>query len=146
DGYFRMTGVGHDSHAAQLPKRARKFTKAHSELRAALDRVESWITLALIPLIAVVAWCQIAALRGWHHMAADGSLDSELVATVAGITTRIPQGLALMTTISFAVAAVSLGGKKVLIQEQPAVEILARVDTVCLDKTGTLTEGTMQFA
>lgn len=146
DGYFRITGVGHDSHAAQLTKRARKFTKAHSELRAALERVASWITLALIPLIAVVAWGQIAALGGWHQMVADGSLDSALVATVAGITTMIPQGLALMTTISFAVAAVSLGGKKVLIQEQPAVEILARVDTVCLDKTGTLTEGTMQFA
>src|SRR5699024_1702413 len=87
-----------------------------------------------------------AALGGWRQVVADGSLDSALVATVAGITTMIPQGLALMTTISFAVAAVSLGGKKVLIQEQPAVEILARVDTVCLDKTGTLTEGTMQFA
>lgn len=146
NGYFRITGVGHDSHAARLTKRARKFTKAHSELRTALDKIASWITLALIPLIAVVAWGQIKALGGWQQVIDDGTFNSALVATIAGITTMIPQGLALMTTISFAVAALTLGNKKVLIQEQPAVEILARVDTVCLDKTGTLTEGVMQFA
>lgn len=146
NGYFRITGVGHDSHAAQLTRRARKFTKAHSELRTALDTVASWITIALVPLIAVVAWGQIKALGGWQQVMIDGTLDAALIATIAGITTMIPQGLALMTTISFAVAALTLSGKKVLIQEQPAVEILARVDTVCLDKTGTLTEGVMQFS
>lgn len=146
NGYFRITGVGHDSHAARLTKRARKFTKAHSELRSGLDRVASWITIALVPLIAVVAWGQIKALGGWQQVVDDGSFNTALIATIAGITTMIPQGLALMTTISFAVAALTLGSKKVLIQEQPAVEILARVDTVCLDKTGTLTEGVMQFS
>src|SRR5699024_783693 len=100
DRYFRITCLAKIPHAAPLTKRTRKFTKAHSELRAALERVASWITLALIPLIAVVAWGQIAALGGWHQMVADGSLDSALVATVAGITSMIPQGLALMTTIS----------------------------------------------
>lgn len=146
NGYFRITGVGHDSHAAQLTKRARKFTKAHSELRSGLDKVASWITIALIPLIAVVAWGQLKALGGWQQVVEDDTFNSALVATIAGITTMIPQGLALMTTISFAVAALTLSSKKVLIQEQPAVEILARVDTVCLDKTGTLTEGVMQFS
>lgn len=146
NAYFRITGVGQDSHAAQLTTRARQFTKAHSELRTALDKVAGWITVALIPLIAVVSWGQIKALGGWQQVMTDGNLDSALVATIAGITTMIPQGLALMTTISFAVAALNLSSKKVLIQEQPAVEILARVDTVCLDKTGTLTEGIMQFS
>lgn len=146
NGYFRITGVGHDSHAARLTKRARKFTKAHSELRTALDKIAGWITIALVPLIAVVAWGQIKAMGGWQQVVEDGTFNSALVATIAGITTMIPQGLALMTTISFAMAALTLGNKKVLIQEQPAVEILARVDTVCLDKTGTLTEGIMQFA
>src|SRR5699024_5842586 len=61
NGYFRITGVGADSHAAKLTKRARKFTKINSELRTALDKVASWITIALIPLIAVVAWGQIRA-------------------------------------------------------------------------------------
>lgn len=145
NGYFRITGVGHDSHAARLTTRARKFTRAHSELRTALDKVASWLTIALVPLIAIVVWGQIQALGGWQQMVSDGSADVAVVATIAGITSMIPQGLALMTTISFAVAALSLTGKKVLIQEQPAVEILARVDTVCLDKTGTLTEGVMQF-
>lgn len=146
NGYFRITGVGHDSHAAQLTRRARKFTKAHSELRTGLEKVASWITIALVPLIAVVAWGQIKALGGWQQVMTEGTLDAVLIATIAGITTMIPQGLALMTTISFAVAALTLSGKRVLIQEQPAVEILARVDTVCLDKTGTLTEGIMQFS
>src|SRR5699024_4421529 len=146
NGYFRITGVGHDSHAARLTKRARKFTKAHSELRSGLDKVASWITIALVPLIAVVAWGQIKALGGWQQVVEDGTFNTALIATIAGITTMIPQGLALMTTISFAVAALTLGSKKVLIQEQPAVEILARVDTVCLEKTGTLTEGVMQFS
>ena len=144
--YFRITGVGQDSHAARLTQRARKFSKAHSELRKGLDTVAGWISIALVPLIAVVAWGQIRALGGWQRVMAEGTLDSALIATIAGITTMIPQGLALMTTISFAVAALSLTRKKVLIQEQPAVEILARVDTVCLDKTGTLTEGIMQFS
>ncbi len=146
NAYFRITGVGSDSHAAKLTSRARKFTKAHSELRTALDKVASWITIALIPLIAVVAWGQITALGGWDQVMSEGTLDWALIATISGITTMIPQGLALMTTISFAVAALTLTSKKVLIQEQPAVEILARVDTVCLDKTGTLTEGIMQFS
>ena len=146
NGYFRITGVGADSHAAKLTRRARKFTKINSELRTALDKVASWITIALIPLIAVVAWGQIKALGGWDQVIADGTMNWALIATISGITTMIPQGLALMTTISFAVAALTLSGKKVLIQEQPAVEILARVDTVCLDKTGTLTEGIMQFS
>ncbi|WP_283111321.1 hypothetical protein [Micrococcus luteus] len=61
------------------------------------------------------------------------------------MTSMIPQGLALMTTIAFAVAALKLAPQEVLIQEQPAVEVLARVDTVCLDKTGTLTEGGVRF-
>ena len=66
-----------------------------------------------------------------------------LVASVAAVTSMIPQGLALMTTISFAVAALKLAREQVLIQEQPAVEILARVDVVCVDKTGTLTQNVM---
>ncbi|MDN6358965.1 MAG: cation-translocating P-type ATPase, partial [Yaniella sp.] len=95
NGYFRITGVGHDSHAARLTRRARKFTKAHSELRSGLDKVASWITIALVPLIAVVAWGQIKALGGWQQVVDDGSFNTALIATIAGITTMIPQGLAL---------------------------------------------------
>src|SRR5699024_10640843 len=101
-------------------------------------------TIALVPLIAVVAWGQIKALGGWQQVVDDGSFNTALIATIAGITTMIPQGLALMTTISFAVAALTLGSKKVLIQEQPAVEILARGATVCRDTTGAPTAGVTQ--
>ncbi|WGH92200.1 HAD-IC family P-type ATPase [Auritidibacter ignavus] len=142
---MRITGVGHDSHAAQLTLKAREFTTVHSELRAGLEKVAGWITVSLIPLIAITLFGQVMAVGGWDQVLGHGSLETPLISTIAGITTMIPQGLALMTTISFAMAALSLTGKKVLIQEQPAVEILARVDTVCLDKTGTLTEGGILF-
>ncbi|WGH82936.1 HAD-IC family P-type ATPase [Auritidibacter ignavus] len=142
---MRITGVGHDSHAAQLTLKAREFTTVHSELRAGLEKVAGWITISLIPLIAITMFGQVMAVGGWERVVDHGTVEMPLISTIAGVTTMIPQGLALMTTISFAVAALTLTGKKVLIQEQPAVEILARVDTVCLDKTGTLTEGGILF-
>lgn len=120
---MRITGVGHDSHAAQLTLKAREFTTVHSELRAGLEKVAGWITVSLIPLIAITLFGQVMAVGGWDQVLGHGSLETPLISTIAGITTMIPQGLALMTTISFAMAALSLTGKKVLIQEQPAVEI-----------------------
>lgn len=141
----RATRVGADSHINQLTVQARQFVKIGSELRAALEKVAKWLTFALVPLVAVIVHGQVMAEGGWSFVLSQRALESPLVATVAGVTTMIPQGLALMTTISFALASLSLAQRKVLIQEQPAVELLARVDTVCLDKTGTLTEGTIVF-
>src|SRR5699024_12862288 len=66
NGYFRITGVGHDSHAAQLTRRARKFIKSHSELRTALDTVASWITIAPGPLRDGVAWGPLHGVCGWQ--------------------------------------------------------------------------------
>ncbi|WP_311200791.1 HAD-IC family P-type ATPase [Micrococcus terreus] len=144
-GIFRVTAVGADSHASQLAIEARKFTKIHSELRGALDTVAKWLTIALIPIVAIIVNGQVQAVGGWTYVLENNAMEPAIVAAVASITSMIPQGLALMTTISFAVAALKLAQEKVLIQEQPAVEILARVDTVCLDKTGTLTEGGIVF-
>lgn len=147
-GLVRATAVGADSHASRLAAQARRFTKISSELRGALEKVASWITIALIPIVAVILNGQVQAFGGWSYALANPrevALEPALVASVAAVTSMIPQGLALMTTISFAVAALKLAGEKVLIQEQPAVEILARVDVVCVDKTGTLTEGGIVF-
>ncbi|MEV4899989.1 HAD-IC family P-type ATPase [Citricoccus sp. NPDC055426] len=144
-GLVRVTAVGADSHASQLAIEARRFAKVPSELRGALDTVAKWLTIALVPIVALIVNGQVQAVGGWARALEDGVLEPAVVASVAAITSMIPQGLALMTTISFAVAALKLAREEVLIQEQPAVEILARVDTVCLDKTGTLTEGRIVF-
>lgn len=144
-GMFVVEAVGPDSHAAKITKEARKFTKINSELRGALEKVVKWISIALVPIIAIVLNSQMVARGGWAEAWEDGSWKEAAVASVAAITAGIPQGLALMTTIAFALAALKLAKVNVLIQEQPAVELLARVDTVCLDKTGTLTEGGVRF-
>ncbi|XNZ00282.1 HAD-IC family P-type ATPase [Micrococcus luteus] len=147
-GLVRATAVGADSHASKLAAQARRFTKISSELRGALEKVASWITVALVPIVALIVHGQVQAFGGWAYALENPrevALEPALVASVAAVTSMIPQGLALMTTISFAVAALKLAREQVLIQEQPAVEILARVDVVCVDKTGTLTEGGIVF-
>ena len=144
-GLIRVTAVGPDSHASRLATEARRFSKIPSELRGALDTVATWLTIALVPIAALIVNGQVQAVGGWTRALEQDAIEPAVVASVAAITSMIPQGLALMTTISFAVAALKLARQEVLIQEQPAVEILARVDTVCLDKTGTLTEGRIVF-
>lgn len=144
-GRVRLSAVGATSRAAKITAEARQFTTIHSELRAGMDRVVTWITWALLPIIAVVLNGQMQAAGGWQVALDSGTWRDALITSVSSVASMIPQGLALMTTISFAVASVKLAQSEVLIQEQPAVEVLARVDTVCFDKTGTLTEGGVRF-
>ncbi len=140
-GKARLSAVGASSRAAKITSEARQFSQIHSELRAGMERVVKWITLALLPIIAIVLNGQMQAAGGWETALATDAWRGALITSVSSVASMVPQGLALMTTISFAVASVKLAGQEVLIQEQPAVEVLARVDTVCFDKTGTLTEG-----
>lgn len=144
-GKIRLSAVGSKSRAAKITAEARQFTTIHSELRAGMERVVTWITWALVPIIAVVLNGQMQAAGGWQVALGSGTWRDALITSVSSVASMIPQGLALMTTISFAVASVKLAQSEVLIQEQPAVEVLARVDTVCFDKTGTLTEGGVRF-
>ncbi len=144
-GRVQIFAVGSNSHANKLAQEARKFSQINSELRAGMERVVKWITFALIPIIAIVVNGQMVAAGGWSHALSSGAWQDATIVAVSSIASMIPQGLALMTTISFAVAAVKLAQDEVLIQEQPAVEVLARVDVVCFDKTGTLTEGGVGF-
>lgn len=147
-GLVRATAVGAASHAARLSAEARRFSAIRSELRGALEKVARWLTIGLVPIIAVILHGQMTAVGGWAHALGqprEVALEPALIASVAAVTSMIPQGLALMTTIAFAVSALKLAQHEVLIQEQPAVEVLARVDTVCLDKTGTLTHGGVGF-
>jgi cation-transporting ATPase E len=134
-GAFRATKVGADAYAARLASQARRFTLVHSELRVGIDKFLKFMTWVMVPTAAALLASQLlldnygvaAALRG----------------SVAGVVTMVPEGLVLLTSIAFAVGVIRLGQRRVLVQELPAIEGLARVDVVCLDKTGTLTDTTM---
>lgn len=144
-GRFQVTAVGDSAHAVRLAAESKRYQKINSELRRALERVAFWLSIVLLPIVAVVLNGQMQAFGGWGEAWRDGQWREAMVTAVSSVTAMIPAGLALMTTIAFAVAAVKLAQSQVLIQEQPAVEILARVDVVGLDKTGTLTDGTIAF-
>jgi cation-transporting ATPase E len=132
-GTYRARRVGADAQAARLAERARRFTLARSELRAAIDRIVAVVTWVLVPTAALLFATQIAA----QHQ----DLRSALRGAVAGSVAMVPEGLVLLTSVTFAVSVIRLGRQQVLVQELPAVETLARVDVLCFDKTGTITAG-----
>ncbi|MFC8454394.1 HAD-IC family P-type ATPase [Kitasatospora sp. NPDC057223] len=134
-GAFTATRVGREAYAAQLAEEASRFTLVSSELRSGIDSILKFITWLLIPTAIGLIISQLAV---------EGSDWREAVRRmVAGIVPMVPEGLVLLTSVAFAIGVVRLGRKQCLVQELPAIEGLARVDTVCLDKTGTLTEGGM---
>lgn len=145
-GTARVTRVGAESYASTLTAEARRFSLVNSEIRNSINKIILYITWALIPIIALVINGQMNAHGGWGESIASGDWRTAVVSAVASIVAMIPEGLVLLTSISFGMAAMTLARKNVLVQELPAVEGLARVDMVCLDKTGTLTEGTMELA
>ena len=144
-GLAEVIRVGADSYAAKLTAEARKFSLVRSELRSSIDRLLKWITWALGPMILIVANGQMQAQGGWATAIGNGQWREAVVGAVAAVIAMVPLGLVLVTSIAFAVSGVTLASRKVLIQELPAVEGLARVDALCLDKTGTLTTGEMVF-
>ncbi|MCU1568704.1 MAG: ATPase, P-type (transporting), superfamily, subfamily, partial [Pseudarthrobacter sp.] len=140
-----VTRVGAESFASRLTAEAKRFSLVQSEIRRGLDRILRWITLALLPIMAIVVNGQMQGQGGWQHAITTGTWKNASVGAVASVIAMIPLGLVLMTSVAFAVGAVRLARKKVLIQELAAVEGLARVDVLCLDKTGTLTVGRIVF-
>ncbi|UAJ79369.1 HAD-IC family P-type ATPase [Leifsonia sp. ZF2019] len=145
EGVVTIAAVGADSFANRLASEAKRFSLVASELRSSIDRVLRWIAWIVGPIALLVLNAQMIALGGWAHAVADGRWQQAAVNTIAAVVAMIPLGLVLMTSIAFAVGAVKLARQQVLVQELPAVEGLARVDTICLDKTGTLTEGEIVF-
>lgn len=131
-GSFVVTAVGADAWVQKLNKDAREFTLTDSGLKKEIDRLLGWIVWAIVPVGVLLFVTQVGRAE---------SLASALVSTVSGLVAMIPQGLVLLVSMSFAVAAVRLARQSVVVQELAAVEGLARVDVVCLDKTGTLTTG-----
>ncbi|MCP8999398.1 HAD-IC family P-type ATPase [Pseudarthrobacter sp. RMG13] len=144
-GMARVVAVGAGSYASLLTAEAKRFSLVNSEIRNGINRVLRWISWALFPVVAVITNGQMQAKGGWDAAFRTGTWVEALVGAVAGAIAMIPLGLVLMTSVAFAVGGVRLARHKVLVQELAAVEGLARVDVLCLDKTGTLTEGKVVF-
>ncbi|WP_280403479.1 HAD-IC family P-type ATPase [Nocardia brasiliensis] len=137
-GCYRATKVGKDAYAAKLADEASKFTLVKSELRSGIDTILKVITYLLIPAGALSIYNQLVSSKESWRPAVTGM--------VAALVPMVPEGLVLMTSVAFAVGVVRLGRRKCLVQELPAIEGLARVDVVCADKTGTLTENGMRLS
>jgi cation-transporting P-type ATPase E len=131
-GRFRATRVGARAYAAQLAEQGRRFSLTRSELRSGIDQILRIVTWLLIPTAALLFVSQFRSNQ---------SVPDALRGSVAGTVAMVPEGLVLLTSVAFAVGVVRLAQRRVLVQELPAVEVLARVDVLCIDKTGTLTEG-----
>ncbi|MDQ5974238.1 MAG: cation-transporting P-type ATPase [Actinomycetota bacterium] len=135
-GLYQATRVGKDSFAAGLTEQAKKFHLTNSELRDAINSFIRVVSFLLIPVGLLLLWSQLVR--------ADLPVDEAIRGTIAGVVTMVPEGLVLLTSIAMAVSVIRLAQKRVLVQDMPAVEVLARVDTICVDKTGTLTEPGMK--
>lgn len=134
-GAFTATKVGREAYAAQLAEDASRFTLVHSELRSGISTILKYVTWMMVPTAIGLVISQL--------FVKDNDLGDSVARTVGGIVPMVPEGLVLLTSVAFAIGVIRLGRKQCLVQELPAIEGLARVDTVCLDKTGTLTEGGM---
>ncbi|TBO57457.1 HAD family hydrolase [Streptomyces kasugaensis] len=137
-GAFTATKVGREAYAAQLAEEASRFTLVHSELRTGISKILKYVTWMMVPTAIGLILSHLFTL----NMAGPEAVRR----MVGGIVPMIPEGLVLLTSVAFAIGVVRLGRKQCLVQELPAIEGLARVDVVCLDKTGTLTEGGMDVS
>ncbi|MEU7044475.1 HAD-IC family P-type ATPase [Streptomyces varsoviensis] len=134
-GAFTATKVGREAYAAQLAEEASRFTLVHSELRTGISQILKYVTWMMVPTaIGLIVSQLVVQNHDWREA---------VRRVVGGIVPMVPEGLVLLTSVAFAIGVIRLGRKQCLVQELPAIEGLARVDVVCLDKTGTLTEGGM---
>jgi len=130
-GVFRAIAVGADSYAQRLTGEGKRYVRLRSDLMMGINNILRVIGVGIIPVGAFLVWAQFRMGATVEHGVNN---------TVAALVAMIPQGLVLLTSIAFAVSAVTLARRKVLTRELPAVEGLARVDVLCIDKTGTITE------
>lgn len=142
---IRVTAVGEHSYANRLAMEARKYSVVTSELQEGTNRVLTWISWVIVPMTLLLLWSQLRVAGGISEALDSGQWKAAVVLAVAGVVGMVPQGLVLLTSVNFAAAAMTLARRKVLVQELPAVEVLARVDMLCLDKTGTLTSGAVEL-
>ena len=138
-GYFQARAVGEDAYARQIAAEVKTFKRAHSELEHGINTILRYITWVIVVVSPFLLWGQFNSLED------DQNWQDAVTGTAAALVGMVPEGLVLLTSLSFGLAALALTRRQVLVQELPAVEGLARVDVVCLDKTGTLTDGNIAF-
>jgi cation-transporting P-type ATPase E len=137
-GAYRATKVGREAYAAKLAEEASKYSLVRSELRSGINKILQFITYLLVPAGLLTIYTQLFTTDvGWRRA---------VLAMVGALVPMVPEGLVLMTSLAFAVGVVRLGRRQCLVNELPAIEGLARVDMVCADKTGTLTENGMRVS
>lgn len=128
--------IGDQTYVSQLTVEAKAFGVTKSKIQQNIDRILKWITIIIIPATVMVFLDQYNFL----HIIGTNAVILKAVAAVIGI---MPEGLVLLTSVALAAGVLKLSTMATLTQELPAIETLARVDTICLDKTGTITEGKM---
>ena len=137
NGSITATGIGADSYASRLATEAKQFVPALSQLRSGIDRILRWLTW-VIPVATVFLFINLLAEEeGWQDA---------LLGTVAAAVAMVPDGLVLLTSLAFMAGAIALARRNALAKQLSTVEVLARVDVLCLDKTGTITTGNIRFA
>ncbi|MDT2288072.1 cation-translocating P-type ATPase [Paenibacillus larvae] len=136
-GYAMVTKVGSDTYAAKLANEAKRFKRINSELQAAVNKLFKVIMWMILPIGSMLIFTQL--------MFVGGTWQDAVIAAVSGIVSMVPEGLVLLTSATFVIAIVKLAKHQTLVQELPATEVLARVDVLCLDKTGTITEGDLEL-
>lgn len=131
-GRGQVTGVGDASYASRVTQEARRYATTSSELMDGINRILRYVTVAVVVIGPVLFISQRRSTETWQQ-AVQGA--------AAGLVGIVPEGLVLLTSVAFFAAALTLARRRVLVQELRAVEGLARTDLLCVDKTGTLTEG-----
>ncbi len=136
-GTIRATAVGADSYASALATEAKRFTEAESILRRGVDRILRWLTI-IIPAASIFLFVRL--------LDAEDRWQDALIGTVAAAVAMVPDGLVLLTSLAFMSGVIALARRNALAKQLSTVEVLARVDVLCLDKTGTITTGDISFA
>ena len=131
----KVEHIGEDNYTSKISKEAKYIKKSNSIIMSSLNKIIKFVSIIIIPLGLILF------LRQYNL--GNGIVDA-VVKTSAAIISMIPEGLVLLTSTVLAVSIMRLGKKKVLVQDLYCIETLARVDTICLDKTGTLTEGSLE--
>ena len=141
----KVNAVGSHSYAATLTAQAKVYKKTVSDLNKGINTILKFMTFLVVTLCILLILSQVHTVGGWGTALSTGEWRQAVVSAVAGVVGMIPEGLVLLTSLNFAVAAMRLARHNTLVQELESVETLARVDALNLDKTGTITDGGIAF-
>lgn len=136
--YARLEKVGNESYISKLSLEAKSMGgKEQSEMIRSINLIVKWVGIVIIPIGLILFW--------QSHFVNGESITKSVTSTVAAIIGMIPEGLYLLTTVALALSTMKLARKKVLLHDMKSIETLARVDVLCVDKTGTITEPDMKL-